>query len=222
MKRRALSVAPRMRAGMVSTVMFFSSTWRLPWVVRLASWSLKTRPVLWSTCQRRNTLRQPSPAASRFRLGNTTNQIIRWNAKASNNLIWNQPPLVWPLSLPVHGGRLLLSHGLCSHWTDGGGVTIYGDFILNLVSKKNNWTYHKSAWKYNLHIITSLAKVEELIEKFSCKQCDFTSTSKAQMTQHKKAEHVKLVCLLCHTSEEFPDKKSLSRHNIQVHQVGWK
>ena len=39
------------------------------------------------------------------------------------------------------------------------------------------------------------------------------------MTQHKKACHVKLVCLLCHTSEEFPDKKSLSRHNIQVHQV---
>ena len=65
------------------------------------------------------------------------------------------------------------------------------------------------------------AKVEELIETIPCKQCDFTATSKAKLSQHKKTAHVKLVCLRCNdTTEEFPDKKKLNQHNIQVHQVG--
>ena len=56
---------------------------------------------------------------------------------------------------------------------------------------------------------------------FPCKQCDFTATSKAKLLQHKKTEHVKLVCLRCNDkTEEFPDKKKLNQHNIQVHQVG--
>ena len=28
------------------------------------------------------------------------------------------------------------------------------------------------------------------------------------------------MCLRCDISEEFPDKKTLNQHNIQVHQVG--